>query len=116
MIYVKRPGDNYRAGYIEFAWDPAKHVPLHPPYFTRVWINCYGEPIPVERTGGASTSTALNCPGAEWAYPKYENDHVWGHPEVEKIIMDNRTLRMMKMGCCPMDFYDSEFWKEYIGK
>lgn len=74
-----------------------------------VILDCDGDPVPLEVSGEGSASTALNCPGAEWAFPRFTCYMAHGWFEDPGFIIDLRSWWSILAGCClpeGMDHFD----------
>lgn len=90
------------AFWIEYDVNPRHRTPLGELIRVRVPFNCYAEPIPIRLVAGAqSVWLAKEAPGAEIYHPDYTVIYWPGAAEYPGIMIDIRTLDMMKGGCCP---------------
>ena len=105
MIPVFYSEIKYPAAYKEFNVDPKIRGPMGGRVHVRVYANCLGYPIPTKGTGKTSTWVAAHAPGCEWAHPNYECHMKYGEAKAPGILMDIRTTRMLKAGCCPPEWY-----------
>lgn len=90
------------AFWIEYDVDPRHRGPLGGLVSVFVPFNCYAEPIPIKWVAGAqSTWIAKEAPGAEIYFPDYIVRMRYRPAKNPGILIDIRTLDMMKGGCCP---------------
>ncbi|MBA7585643.1 hypothetical protein ES708_27629 [subsurface metagenome] len=100
------------AGFVAYNSKPREEGGPHTKIKLQLYINCLGHPMPIGLAPGSSSSHALFCPGAEWAYPDWlcDSEYNW-HPSPDTLI-DLRSLKMMKEGCCPISIITEQLGGE----
>ncbi len=103
-----------KAFYEEYPSDPELNLRDPQGYivFAQVWYNCVGDPTPIGPDGAGASSLPLKCPGAEWAYQKYQVTQGTGKTKGKGQFVDARDLDMLKDGCCPLSITSEQLGGE----
>ena len=104
------------AFWVEFNVDPKYKSLQGATMIMRVYFNCLGEPMRVDRPPGLSSDfLAQYAPGAEKYYPKYSIGRGHGRSKAPGMIQDGRSLHMMLNGCCPEEAEIAQMGETEIG-
>jgi len=104
-IYLNDPMIMLRQKFGE-AWLQKPETPLEvlierEKRFLGAYYNCDGEPIEVPPEYRQPIPIVFEFPGAERAYHMQKHTIGGGWPTESNMFVDNRTLWMLKAGCCP---------------
>lgn len=100
-ILAKKPTVTWRA--FAIAYNNTVTAPGYLKYSVAVIFDCDGDPVPLEISKKGSAATIRNCPGGEWAFPRYTCFHGHGWSDNAGMMVDLRTWWDIVMGCCPPD-------------
>ncbi len=107
-----KKGTATTAAYIAFDSRPREEGGPDRKLHVRIMVSCTGFWIPTGITLEGSSVHALSCPGAEWAFPHWACTSHQGWHFAPGMLIDTRSLKQLKDGCCPISIITEQLGGE----